>query len=533
MVSQNAHVIAALEFLVVFSIANAYLLGPTTSLRIANARVSPDGFTRVAVLAEGTFPGPMITAMKGDRFAVNVQNDLTDLSMLTSTSIHWHGLHVQGSNWADGTVSVTQCPVSPGHAFEYIFSGGSQAGTYWYHSHLTSQYCDGLRGPLIIYDPQDPHRNLYDVDDESMIISLSDWYRMSPQPYKPFNSELTSNSTLINGLGRYKGGPKSPLAVLNVEQGKRYRLRFISMACDPYFTVSIDGHEMTIIEADGTNVAPLNIDSFEIFAGQRYSAVLHASNRVGNYWIRVDTSKGPSGFEGGINSAVLRYRGASEEEPATKYSDDIKKKVLKEVDLRPLDKSGVPGKPQRNGADININLVFEKDKETSEYLMNGVTYKPPTVPVLLQILSGATDAGSLLPPGSIYYLPLNKTVQVSMPIQKGVGGNPHPMHLHGHKFSVVRSAGSSEYNYENAIWRDVVSAGDEGDNVTIRWKTDNSGPWFFHCHLEDHLEKGMAIVFAEDVRGVAKANPVPGSWKALCPIYEQQFDVWSQDKMGY
>ena len=39
------------------------------------------------------------------------------------------------------------------------------AGTYWYHSHLSTQYCDGLRGPLVVYDPHDPHAHRYDVDD--------------------------------------------------------------------------------------------------------------------------------------------------------------------------------------------------------------------------------------------------------------------------------------------------------------------------------------------------------------------------------
>lgn len=39
------------------------------------------------------------------------------------------------------------------------------AGTFWYHSHLATQYCDGLRGALVIYDPDDPHKDLYDVDD--------------------------------------------------------------------------------------------------------------------------------------------------------------------------------------------------------------------------------------------------------------------------------------------------------------------------------------------------------------------------------
>lgn len=35
-----------------------------------------------------------------------------------------------------------------------------------------SQYCDGLRGPLILYDPEDPHKNLYDVDDGTPLFLL-------------------------------------------------------------------------------------------------------------------------------------------------------------------------------------------------------------------------------------------------------------------------------------------------------------------------------------------------------------------------
>jgi FtsP/CotA-like multicopper oxidase with cupredoxin domain len=39
-------------------------------------------------------------------------------------------------------------------------------GTYWYHSHFKSQYCDGLRGVLVVYDPNDPYLDeLYDIDD--------------------------------------------------------------------------------------------------------------------------------------------------------------------------------------------------------------------------------------------------------------------------------------------------------------------------------------------------------------------------------
>jgi len=37
-------------------------------------------------------------------------------------------------------------------------------GTYWYHSHFQAQYCDGVRGALVIYDPDGPETALYDVD---------------------------------------------------------------------------------------------------------------------------------------------------------------------------------------------------------------------------------------------------------------------------------------------------------------------------------------------------------------------------------
>lgn len=45
---------------------------------------------------------------------------------------------------------------------------------------------------------------------------------------------------------------------------------------EPNFVFSIDGHTMTVIEADGVSTQPLMVDSLQIFAGQRYSVVLDA-----------------------------------------------------------------------------------------------------------------------------------------------------------------------------------------------------------------------------------------------------------------
>ena len=47
--------------------------------------------------------------------------------------------------------------------------------------------------------------------------------------------------------------------------------------------------------------------------------------------------------------------------------------------------------------------------------VNGVTYESASVPVLLQILSGTTNPSQLLPNGSVYALPGNASIELSIP----------------------------------------------------------------------------------------------------------------------
>ncbi|RDB27655.1 Laccase-1 [Hypsizygus marmoreus] len=499
-----------------FTMSAYAAIGPSADMHIVNKDVAPDGLTRSAVLAGGTaddaaFPGPLITGNKGDRFLLNVIDSLTDNTMLKSTSIHWHGFFQAGSSWADGPVGITQCPIAPGRSFLYDFSVPDQAGTFWYHSHLSTQYCDGLRGAFVVYDPADPNLSLYDIDDESTVITLADWYH-TPAPSAGLVP--TPDATLINGLGRAADGATSPLAVISVVSGTRYRFRLVSISCDPNYIFSIDGHTLTIIEVDGVNVTPLTVDSIKIFAGQRYSFILNANQAVSNYWVRADPNVGGTGFAGGINSAILRYEGADAVDPTT---ESTLSNPMLETDLHPLTNPGAPGAPTEGGADVAINLGIVFSFTDLTFAVNGATFVPPTVPVLLQIISGARTAQELLPDGSVYALPPNQVIEISIP--GGSTGSPHPFHLHGHTFDVVRSAGSSVYNYDNPVRRDVVSVGEAGDNVTIRFTTDNPGPWILHCHIDWHLEIGLAVVFAEDADTVATQTH-PAAWDELCPIYD-------------
>jgi len=363
----------------------------------------------------------------------------------------------------------------------------------------------------VVYDPNDPHASEYDVDDESTIITLADWYHSLA---KDVPAPAVAQTTLINGLGRYAGQETpSELAVITVQRGKRYRMRLVSISCDPNYKFSIDHHDMVVIEADGENTQARNVDSITVFAGQRYSFVLNANQPEGNYWIRAQPNAGDVSFEGGINSAILRYVGAPVAEPTTTTTTD--RTPLNEVDLRPLNNPGVPGQPFRGGADFNRNLKFSFANNV--FSVDNTTYVNPSVPALLQILSGAQTAQDLLPEGQFIPLPADSVIELSMP--GGVVGGGHPLHLHGHTFHVIRSANSSTYNYQDPVMRDVVNIGSTGDNVTIRFVTDNPGPWFLHCHIDWHFATGFAVIMAEDVPGTGIADPVPESWKELCPKY--------------
>ncbi|OJA18327.1 hypothetical protein AZE42_02796, partial [Rhizopogon vesiculosus] len=141
----------------VLALSHATSITVNSDLDIVNKVIAPDGFARSTTLAGGVFPGPLIKAHKNDHFNIRVVNKLQDKNMPLETSVHWHGISQLKTNWADGVSFVTQCPIRQNGSFLHQFSAPNQTGTYWYHSHYSTQYCDGLRGPLVIYDPEDPH----------------------------------------------------------------------------------------------------------------------------------------------------------------------------------------------------------------------------------------------------------------------------------------------------------------------------------------------------------------------------------------
>ncbi|KAF8890675.1 Cu-oxidase-domain-containing protein [Infundibulicybe gibba] len=461
------------------------------SLDVVNAQLAPDGFSRSTIVANGTYPGPPITAIKGQTSEPTRQCAAARRWILTESSSAARTLR-------RGTPFVTTCPIAPGASYTYDMPLGDQTGTFWYHSQLSVQYVDGLRGPLIIYDPLDPNRHLYDVDDLSTIIQLGDWWHTSTLPllsgYEATGIVPVSDSGTVNGAGRYNGGSESARNV---------------------FTFSIDSHSLTIIEADGVNTAPKVVDTIEMLAGQRYSVVVAANQPIGNYWINAPFVGGSPARNLNQNStlsrAILRYTGAPIADPVAPMSAGPANGVsLVEADLRPLHNGDAPGVP-----DVNITLDLQVVAGKAIWNVNNISYVHPTIPTLSKVLMGANDAASFDPTENTFILPAHKTIQIEFPPTDD--DDAHPLHLHGGNFHVVKSMSSPDVNVINPIRRDVVGVG--GSGTIIRFRTDNPGPWFFHCHIFWHMQAGLATVMLSSPADIRKNVHPSKAWNQLCPAY--------------
>lgn len=499
------------------------------NFNVANSMVAPDGFQRIGVLVNGVFPAPLIQVQKTDTLHITVNNQLTNANMRRSATIHWHGLFQFRTASEDGPAGVNQCPISPGHSYTYDIPLNGQAGTFWYHSHLSSQYVDGLRGPLVVYDPQDPHRSLYDIDDANTVITLADWYHtLAPALQEVYihgdgggNHEPIPDAGLINGSGRYIGGPSPARSQVNVVPGKRYRLRVINISVYSGYEFSIGGHSLTIIEVDGINHVPLTVDRFEIYAGQRYSVILTANQPVANYWIRAPMKLQHSSDNDNLDTdrvyAVLHYDGAPTGDPSTSPGSPSGT-LLQEHLLAPLENPGAPG---GNGpADRTIDLHFQRTNDgQTEWTINDIRYESPTVPTLLKVIAGGYSTEADFDPSEHTFV-LNRDQIIDVVIHGSANGHTHPFHLHGHAFDIVQGE-SGPANYVNPPRRDVV--GVKGSTVIIRFRTDNPGPWFLHCHIDWHLEAGLAVVFSEaptEQRSGPQPQIIKQEWLDLCPIYQ-------------
>lgn len=91
----------------------------TYDFNITWVTANPDGlFDRPTIGINGQWPLPVMYATVGDMVIVNVDNQLGN----QSTTLHFHGLYMNGTTHMDGPMGVTQCDITSGTKFTYNFT---------------------------------------------------------------------------------------------------------------------------------------------------------------------------------------------------------------------------------------------------------------------------------------------------------------------------------------------------------------------------------------------------------------------------
>ncbi|KAH7882384.1 Fet3 ferroxidase [Phlebopus sp. FC_14] len=481
---------------------------------------NPDGlYERRVVGVNGTWPPPPISVNASDSLLLHATNGLDE-----PATIHHHGMFFNSTTWMDGAMAVSQCGIPPGQTFDYVvpINSSGQWGTYWAHAHSLGQYVDGLRTPLVLH----PTSEAYQYDEEFTVI-LGDWYHQEHaillQQFinvaNPSGAEPVPDSALIyfaqnaTYLPPISSASPSPVtaavgfnenATLPFTPGRTYRLRVINTSALSTFFFWIDGHDMRVIEADGTDVEEFPIDMLNIATAQRYSVLVQARNDTSSNWMihaNLDTGmydQVPASLNPNITSSVTYTSGQSITDlgPVSTYAS------LNDSALVPTNAISQPPATRT----IELEVAFETmDDGTNHAMFNGVVYNSPLVPAVMSELSLGSNATVQEAYGP-YSIVLDHLEVVDLLVKNNDPGQ-HPFHLHGHKFQIVNRA--EQFNttdptlnpplvegQANPMRRDTVVV-PGGGSVTVRVVADNPGAWLFHCHVEWHLESGLAVQFIE------------------------------------
>lgn len=507
---------------------------------------NPDGlFPRRVIGINGTWPPPPVDIKSTDSLVVHVTNSIDEVSTL-----HHHGMFFNSSGWNDGALGITECGIPPGGKADYVvpINSSGQFGTYWVHSHAPGQYIDGLRGPLVIH----PQREVFQYDEEFTVV-LGDWYHQQHSvliaqyisPSDPNGIEPVPDSALMyfaqgaEYLGPIPGTHPSPVtsavgfnenATLPFKPGRTYRLRIVNTSAFANFFFWIDGHQMRIIEADGTDVEETPIDQVGIAVAQRYSVLVTARDDVDFNWV-IHADIDPSMFDivnpnlnPNITSSITYRQGA----PLKNLGFVNAFEPVNDIALVPVVKVPQPK------ADHTIPLLFTftlATDGTNRAIVNNITFNNPLVPAILSELTlgpNATVQEAYSPSSFV----LNHLEVYDIVIQNADTGG-HPFHLHGHKFQIVgRSQNFSSTDptlnppivegQPNPMRRDTIQI-PAGQSVTLRIVADNPGSWILHCHIEWHLEDGLAVQLIEAPLQVQQRNTPPAFLAENCKALGRPF----------
>ncbi|KAK2053617.1 multicopper oxidase [Colletotrichum caudatum] len=481
--------------------------------------IAPDGVHKPAMLINNQFPGPTIEADWGDFVQIHVHNQLQS----NGTSFHWHGLHQRNSNDQDGANGVTECPIPPGQSRTYSFQL-TQYGTSWYHSHFSSQYGNGVVGSIQINGPASAD---YDIDLGP--YPITDWYyetadRLERKGELVVNGGAPpSDNILFNGKNINPLGPGGQYQKTRLTPGKKHRLRLINTSVDNAFTVSMVGHNFTVIATDLVPVKPVVKNSLFMTVGQRYDVIIEANQAVENYWF--NATVGGGGLCGLTKNpypaSVFFYDGAPDRLPVDKGTPPANLGCADTTGFTPVLPRTAPKDefdPKKQVLDVNLEQPTIGNDKVFRWTVNGhdidVQWDKPTLEYVAQGNSSWPTRANIIeiPQASVWtwWVIQNEFLL------------PHPIHLHGHDFLLLGTgsgqfASSADLQFDNPTRRDVAQL-PGGGWMVIAFKTDNPGAWLMHCHIAWHVSMGLSVQFLERKDDIAQALDL----KALAPTC----DAW-------
>ncbi|KAH9960009.1 multicopper oxidase 2A [Russula dissimulans] len=487
----------------------------TYNFTVALANGAPDGVNKTMVVVNGMYPGPTIEVNQGDRLIINVHNNLRN-----DTSIHWHGLYQNGSNWYDGTSGITECGIPPGQPLTYNFTLGEFSGTTWYQ--CSTQYTDGVTGALIVHPTQNP--STLPAYDSEIVIQMADLYHnfsqvllaeyLSPDGIAGTQgNEPVPDGGTINGLGQYSAsGAGGSYFDCTVERGKTYRLRILNTGSFAAIRFSVDNHPLTLIEADGTLLAPTQVSGVTVEVAQRHSVLLYAnqtSSPNGTYWMRATLQTDMFTYnQPGQNvdiRGVIRYVLFVLDPTLNPASADPGPGVSGlpgangTTDLVPL----LPSLPPNATRSVSMTVSFQSTSD-GQFLgfINSTSWEPlsgqSTLLAVRNNPAGYAPIGAGLGAGDQLLFTEDSIQVVDLRVDNLDDGD-HPFHLHGHRPWIMgRGEGryiGQELNATSPLARDTILI-PAYSWLVLRFITDNPGVWAFHCHLAWHMAAGLLMQFS-------------------------------------
>ncbi|HYF54113.1 MAG TPA: multicopper oxidase family protein [Salinarimonas sp.] len=409
--------------------------------------VAPDGPPTPVWTFGGTVPGPILRARQGDRLVVEVENHLP-----VDTTVHWHGLRLPHA--MDGVPHVTQDPIpARGGRFVYAFDL-PDAGTFWYHPHLSSAEAvgRGLAGALVVEE-----RAPLPVD-RDLVWVLQDWRVTREAALAPFGG--FHDAAHAGRLGQVVTLNGSSAETVAVRAGERLRLRLVNASSARIYALAFRDHAPVVIATDGHPVEPHAPEDGRVVLapGQRVDLLLDCLGEPRSVAAVVDHGN-PRFAYGLVN---LAYE-----------SEAIREEMLPLAPLLPANPLPEPDPAADEVLELRLaggamgGLTREMAGRGIAWTLNGHAAEGHHAhPVLATLVSGRSYRMRIV----------NDTAW------------PHPMHLHGHVFRVLSRNGAAPFRRE---WRDTVLLDARG-RAEIAFVAGPPGDWMVHCHILDHHGAGMA-----------------------------------------